>query len=162
MKIFFGTVIGIVAAVAVVGFFVVGSPNAARLKRFDSVRLGHVQGIQSELVNYWQAKGALPDTLEPLNDSLRGYAVPRDPGSGAPYEYIRTTGEQFSLCAVFAAPSEFGVDGRTPKAVPYATEPMYPAGPFLNGGGTWEHGAGRVCFDRTIDPDFFKPPQEKR
>lgn len=158
MKWFAGMVITVVAAVAVAGFFVAGSPKHARLKKFDGIRVQHLQTIQSELIGFWQAKERLPEQLDELNDAVRGFAVPADPMTGETYGYERKADRQFALCATFASPSE-GVEAGYPK---YAPRPVYPgeygaAYPLLDGGFNWEHDAGRVCFDRTIDPDFFKP-----
>lgn len=158
MKVFVSIVIAIVSVVIVAGFFVAGSPKDARLKKFDGIRIQHLQTIQSELISFWQAKEKLPERLDELNDSLRGFAVPTDPVGGLPYEYERKSEKQFSLCATFAGLSE-GVEAGYPK---YAPRPVllgeYGASyPLLDGGFNWEHDAGRVCFDRTIDPDFFKP-----
>jgi hypothetical protein len=165
MKIFVGIVIAIVSAVIIAGFFVAGSPKDARLKKFDDIRIQHLQTIQSELISFWQAKQRLPERLDELNDSLRGFAVPIDPVSSASYEYERSGDTQFSLCATFAGPSDGVEAGLSAQAgyPKYAPRPLYPAGeygaayPLLDGGFNWEHDAGRVCFLRTIDPDFFTP-----
>ena len=154
MKVFIGAVIAIVFATIITGFFVVGFPKDTRLKKFDDIRTQHLQMIQSEIINYWQAKARLPDTLADLNDSLRGFLVPVDPLNGASYEYTKKEVNVFTLCATFAGPSE-GEEAGYPKYVP---RPAYLDGsryPLLNGGFNWDHGAGRVCFERTIDPDFF-------
>lgn len=163
MKIFVGIIIAVVSTVIIAGFFVAGSPKDARFKKFDGIRVQHLQTVQSELISFWQAKEKLPERLDELNDSLRGFAVPTDPTSGASYEYERKIDIQFSLCASFAGTSE-GVEAGYPKYVPrpaYSGE--YGASyPLLDGGFNWEHGAGRVCFDRTIDPDFFRPPKSPK
>lgn len=161
MKIFLGIVIAIVSTVIIAGFFVAGSPKDARLRKFDDIRVQHLQTIQSELIGFWQAKERLPDRLDELNDSLRGFAVPVDPMTEAAYEYTTKGDTTFSLCATFAGPSE-DVEAGYSK---YAPRPVYP-GEFgqsyalLDGGFNWEHDDGRVCFERTIDPDFFRPPKQ--
>ncbi len=155
MKIFVGSIIVIVFAAILVGVYVVGSPNQARLKRFDEIRLGNLQMIQGELTNYWQAKKDLPTAVEELNDTLRGFALPKDPRSATEYEYVRKSAEEFVLCAVFDTASESDTLGAK-YPVPYPA--AYPYGPFRDGG-NWEHGIGRTCFERTIDPDFFQPPK---
>lgn len=158
MRIFVAVVVGIVSAVIILGLFVVGSPSYARLRKFDGIRAAHLQTIQAEIINFWQAKERMPERLDELNDSVRGFAVPVDPMSGTGYEYERKDDRQFALCAIFAGPSE-GVEAGYPTYAPRPLYPEYgPSHPLVDGGFNWEHEAGRVCFDRTIDPDFFRPP----
>ena len=98
------------------------------------------------------AKGQIPNTLADLRDPLSGFVVPVDPQTGAAYEYLVKGTRQFALCATFAtaAQSNNGIS----TVAPYAS----PAGQIND---TWDHGAGRVCFDRTIDPQLYpvKSPQ---
>lgn len=149
-KMFAYAVSAVVAAAVIGGFFVAGSPQSARLQQFDAMRQQNLQEIQSQIVYYWQQKGALPSNLDLLRNDISGFVAPKDPESGAPYEY-RVTGElSFALCANFALPSMN--DGRS-KSVPYPAYP-YDGGVAQN----WEHHAGTFCFDRTIDKDFYKVP----
>lgn len=147
-------VIGVVIIVAIAGFFIVGSPKNERLRELDRVRVSNLQYIQSEIVYYWQNKETLPESLEALNDDLRGVRIPKDPETREPYEYEVTGPLSFTLCAVFSLPSigeeENGrmIAPPQPTLKPYAHE-VFP-------GISWEHGAGRVCFTRTIDPDVFR------
>lgn len=147
-----------VAALVVVsivsGFFIVGTPQQARQYRLDEQRVGDLQSVQWQLVNYWQQKQALPASLEQLNDPISGFAAPADPATGAPYRYERTGAMSFKLCATFAAPDRF-VDpayARPVTAIPAEGK---------TGGDTWKHGAGEVCFDRTIDPELYPPTNPK-
>lgn len=137
----------------VAGFFIVGTPWQARLYRFDDQKVSDLQGIQSQIVTWWQAKQKLPGTLADLNNSLSGYQVPTDPQSGDAYEYIPGEGLSFQLCATFNAPTQpYGQQGRA--VVTYPT----PAG--IEGYKTndvWQHDAGRTCFERTIDPALYPP-----
>ncbi len=143
-----------IAAIIIAGFFVAGSPFKQRLARFDAQKIGDLQNIQWQVVNYWQRKEKLPATLEELRDDISGYAAPRDPQSAAVYEY-RTTGSlaedrSFELCA------EFNLASQESKEKNFYARP-YPVAEGLNE--SWEHGAGRACFSRTIDPDLY-PPQK--
>ncbi|RJQ29032.1 hypothetical protein C4571_02305 [Candidatus Parcubacteria bacterium] len=138
-----------VALAVIAGLFVAGSPFKQRLLRFDRQKVNDLQNIQWQAVNYWQKKQALPPDLEALRDDISGYAVPRDPQTGAGYEY-RTTGDRtFELCAEFNLPSS---GGTTFYARPYPI-------PELPQGESWDHKEGRTCFERTIDPDLY-PPQK--
>lgn len=156
MKVFIGVVIAIVTASVVWGLYVIGSPEKTRLRKFDDIRLQHLQQIQSELLSYWQSKDVLPAQLDMLRDDLTGVTVPKDPQTGAPYEYRKTGELTFTLCANFA----LSTDERklNDKDLSY---PMYgPYGPYIIEQ-TWEHGVGRQCFDRTIDKERYQKDQEQ-
>lgn len=155
MKYFISLIIFIVAAAIVAGFFIVGSPQEERFRRFDDRRVADLQTIQGQVVNFWQTKSKLPVTLDDLADSISGFTAPRDPSDRSSYEY-RTTGQlAFELCATFARPSEGKSDAR---GRPYPAEPSL-MGPY--GGDpiaqNWDHAAGHSCFSRTIDPDVYRP-----
>ncbi|MDP4020591.1 MAG: DUF5671 domain-containing protein [Candidatus Adlerbacteria bacterium] len=139
----YATGVAVVLAI-VAGFFIVGTPQEARLMRFDQEKVYALQNIQSQLVGYWQTKQALPPTLEELNDPLYGITVPVDPQTGEEYRYERTSQSSFRLCATFNAVSR-------PMPTGY-TEPYR-----YMGDQNWEHGMGEVCFDRTIDPERYPP-----
>ena len=147
-----------VFAAVVSGFFIFGSPQTQRLMRFDLQRVADLQMIQSQVVNYWQAKEKLPVSLEDLADPLVGFAVPRDPQNDSPYGYRVVSGLTFNLCANFSRESF----APTPQV---KTRPFYPvyheSVPALADDANWEHGEGEKCFERTIDPEKFPPWQIK-
>lgn len=153
---YFALISGFIVLVAVIGsFFIVGSPATARLMQFDEQKVSELQGIQYQIVNYWQSKEKLPENLSELNDKISGYQVPDDPQLReakqewtAHYEYEITDSINlsFKLCAVFnrisdqnASPYKYGYD-------------MV--------GQNWDHPAGRFCFERTIDKELY-PPMSK-
>ena len=157
MKYFTYTIIAIVAIAVVAGFFVVGSPQEERARRFDEQRIQHLQFIQGQIGEFYRAKEKLPENLVDLNDAFRGITVPQDPEHRVFYEYEVKNGLTFAFCANFNRPNlTQDQNPRTPKAI--VAEPF--GGPF--GTETWEHTAGRVCFERTIDKDFFKPLDRKQ
>ena len=135
----------LVLAVIVAAFVVAGSPNSARLIQFDQQKVNDLSGIQSQVLNYWQRKAAMPTSLSDLNDTISGFVAPKDSQTKASYEYILTNPAtlSFELCATFNKPSLA------------STQPLYavPAGIGQN----WDHAAGRVCFDRTIDKQLYPP-----
>ncbi|OGZ70087.1 MAG: hypothetical protein A3F47_01595 [Candidatus Staskawiczbacteria bacterium RIFCSPHIGHO2_12_FULL_38_11] len=140
----------IVILIAVIGaFFVVGSPISARRAQFDQQRINDLQGIQYQVLNYWQRKGVMPQNLSDLDDSISGYSAPKDPETGTAYEYNvkSATNLTFELCATFNLKS---LQANNQKAVPV----IYPGDPYSQ---SWDHAAGRVCFDRTIDQQFYPP-----
>ena len=142
---YFAWVSGTIVLVTIVAaFFIVGSPATARLIQYDQQKVSDLQGIQSQIVNYLQNKGSLPATLSALNDSISGYSVPTDLQTKASYEYnIKDAANlSFELCATFNKP--------IPKNVTMALYPVR-AGIDQN----WDHTSGRVCFERTIDKQFY-------
>ncbi len=136
-------------AIALYGFFVAGSPFRARSVRFDNQRISDLQSIQSQIVYYWQQKEKLPQSLTDLTDNISGFRAPVDPETGSAYEYKTTGNLSFELCANFALDSK---ESRT-------TEPP----PFDSFGrrDNWNHGGGRVCFERTIDAELYKPVKKQ-
>jgi hypothetical protein len=136
----------LVVVTIVAGFFVVGTPQQAHRMRLDEQRVSDLQSIQSQVTYFYQQKRALPNSLSQLQDPLMGFTVPTDPTTGAAYEYSKTADLSFQLCASF---QEQG----TNQSYNYA----YPKSPYGNVQDNWQHGVGRVCFERMIDPDFYPP-----
>lgn len=152
MKFFIYTIIVIATVSVIVGFFIVGSPNKERLRRFDDRRVGDLQFIQGELINYWLNKGRLPDSLDLLRDDIRGVIIPVDPDTGEKYPYLVKSPESFSLCAIFARPSLDRSQGRD--------KPMLVPVEYYRPTESWDHDAGPVCFEKTIDKDIYRPRKE--
>ena len=105
IQILVGNVVLAVASAVISGFFIVGSPKAERLARFDERRINDLSMIQSEVTSYWQQKRRLPQSLEELQHDLGYFIPPTDPQPGAMYEYRVLTPLKFELCAVFSAVS---------------------------------------------------------
>src|SRR3989344_2834039 len=144
-----GIAAGILVFISIVsGFFILGSPADVRLTHFDDQKVGDLQNIQWQVVNFWQQKQRPPASFEELKDPLSGYTLPLDPQSGEGDRYENTGRLSFKLCATF---------NKEGTGDPYATRPVTDKG--LEGD-TWQHDAGEVCFDRTIDPERY-PPFEK-
>lgn len=155
--------LGIVLVIAAIvgGFVVVGSPTKQRDLRLDSQRVNDLSSIQWQVINHYQQKEALPATLKELNDEISGYLVPKDPVSSEEYSYriIDANSRKFELCATFARSSEDN-KGRGQYGVGYGVSysTSYPR-PY--GEDIWDHAAGKVCFERTIDRDRY-PIIEKK
>ncbi len=159
-KIFVWAVSTVVGVAIIAGFFVAGSPFKQRLVRFDSQKVGDLQTIQWQIVNYWQQKERLPEKLDDLIDDISGFRPPLDPQTGATYEYQATEALAFELCAEFNLSSEESqIGGKERFAVPAVPFPV--EGPFGAQAESWSHPAGRHCFERTIDPEIYRP-QPKR
>lgn len=145
MRLFALGVIAIVAIATISGFFVSGSPFRERLRRFDERRVSDLVVIQAQIISYWQRKGALPGGLSDLDDSISGFRAPVDPETNEGYGYKETGDVNFELCADFKTASSEVQNG-----------PRMPYGPY--GTDNWNHGTGRVCFERAIDPDLYRIP----
>ena len=145
-KVFVWKIIILVTAAAIISFFIAGSPFKQRALRFDQERLGHLQNIQWQIVNYWTQKGKLPGTLDDLTDSISGFVSPQDPETGEAYLYKIMGNYSFELCANFNFSSKESRLG--------APETMAPERGLR--AESWDHGVGQQCFERTIDPELYK------
>jgi hypothetical protein len=156
---------GIVVLAAVVGgFMTVGSPTKQRSIRLDNQRLGELQSLQWQILNYWQQKEKLPATLADLNDSFSGGTRLADPETKEPYGYSVKSATSFEICANFALSTQdlegrgsygYGRGGMT-------TSIAYPDYGYIEGGENWKHEVGRSCFTRTIDPERYPPVGKPR
>ena len=127
------------------GFSVLGTPASQRMLRYDSQKISDLQSIQWQLVNYWQQKGALPASLEALEDPISGFSIPLDPQTNLPYVYKKTGNMAFDLCAEFNKPLE---------ARNLSKGETYPA-PMGGFSDNWSHDVGEKCFSRSIDPELY-------
>jgi hypothetical protein len=142
-----------------------GSPAKQRQLRLDDRRVSDLQNIQYQVINYWQQKEKLPAKLSDLANPLTGYSLPVDPEfeKGNAYEYFVKGDLRFELCATFAMPMpkgwrEYGNVGIAMPSVPVydkSVSNIYPYGGGVNE--SWDHQAGRTCFERTIDKDIYPP-----
>ena len=150
-----GIATGVLVLVTIVaGFLIVGTPWQARTYRYDDQKVSDMQMIQNQIVSYWQAKQKLPKALADLDDPISGYSAPSDPQTGAAYEYIVTGTHSFKLCTSFNAQTQSYSLSAIARMAPVA--PVgYPS--KASTPDNWQHGAGRVCFKRTIDPQLYPP-----
>lgn len=152
-----GVKAGILAfAVVIAGFFIIGTPQEMRMLRFDEQKVSDLQGLQYQVVNYWQQKQTLPASLDALADPISGYMIPLDPQTNTPYRYETTGKNSFTICATF---NQESVDMAGKGAYP-SSEYGYRGDMAVNYPGmlmneNWQHGAGETCFERTIDPDLY-------
>jgi hypothetical protein len=145
--------VALVVITIIAGFFVVGTPAQARFALFDEQKVSDLQTIQSQIVNYWQSKQELPAALADLNDPLSNFRAPVDPQAGDAYSYQATGALSFKLCATFNAEGS----GALSETAPVAPAPASVGSAGQAIADNWQHGAGTVCFDRTIDPQRYPP-----
>ncbi len=152
-RFFMMIIVGIVVATIIFGFFVAGSPQSRRLERLDERRVNDLSTIQSQVINYWQTKSKLPADLTILAGLSFGISIPNDPETNNAYEYKVLSNLKFQLCATFET-----ANVNSPPTNDRAVKPIpVPAGIGPDGTTNWQHGIGKICFDRTIDPEVFKP-----
>lgn len=154
--------LAVALASVVAGLFIYGSPAHVRELRFDAQKVGDLQSLQYQVIYFWQLKRTLPAALDELNDPLSGYAAPKDPETGAPYRYERTSDASFRLCASFNAetPDTEGRGAYPGMGGGYMGRDIAVTSWGPQADENWTHPAGEHCFDRTIDPERY-PPFEK-
>jgi hypothetical protein len=154
----------LVVLIILFSFSVMGSPAKQRSLRLDDRRVNDLQSIQYQVINYWRQKEKLPENLDTLTSPLSGYSLPVPPmfEKGEVYEYNVKSKLTFELCATFALPmpqgwQEYG-GGVYPMAFDMKREASvaYPY-PGYGINESWDHEAGRTCFERTIDKDMYPP-----
>ncbi len=139
---FQGVIVAVVVFSLGYGFYVAGSPQSQRLIRFDDQKVNDLQMIQNQIVYvWWQQKGLLPQSLDLLNDPISNFVVPKDMQSGEPYEYHVTNARSFQFCAIFNVSNVPSTTSAKPTSLPNLDN--------------WQHGSGRVCFDRNIDATLY-------
>ncbi len=163
----------LVALLVWFSFCVMGSPFEQRSLRLDERRVQDLQNIQWQVINYYQQKEKLPESLKDLNNPISGSYVPVEPEfeKGKAYEYNvkDATKLTFELCADFALPMpkgwqeyNYGKGGIMPMAVREGSTDVAVSYPYPGPGGggvneSWDHQTGRTCFERTIDPEMYPP-----
>jgi len=159
-KVFIYAIIAIVAVAVAAGFFIVGSPQSERLRRFDDQRVSDLQIIQGQIIYYWQNKEKLPAMINDLKDPISGFNPGKDPQTGTDYIYEIKGDLEFALCANFNLPSKEYLEGAKPY-IEFSSRP-YPPQHILSSDSNWSHVAGLVCFERTIDPELYRPIQKAK
>ena len=139
---------GVLASI-VGGFFIMGSPFTLRMKRFDERRVNDLQNIQYQIVNFYQRKGVLPNSLDELKDPIAGFNIPLDPDTIRPYDYEKISDLSFKICADFSLESDAQIDSKGMSR----PMPVFLGDYSLNE--NWRHSKGTVCFDRKIDKDLY-------
>jgi len=120
----------------ILGFSVVGSPASQREVRYDSQKITDLQNIQWQIINHWQQKGVVPQTLTDLQDPISGFSVPLDAQTNKPYGYEKSGAQSFKLCAEFNSSATTNLTGKPASDA-------------------WDHDSGYQCFERNIDSDLY-------
>jgi hypothetical protein len=123
----------VVAIMIGLGFIHLGAPGAQRKLVADSQRVQRLYMLSNAIRNYWLSHASqLPSNLSEVPGSYL------DPITNQTFEYLRGRGNQYQLCAVFAAHSPREEDNQPPRGDPSA----------------WPHPTGRHCFvfDASVPP----------
>jgi hypothetical protein len=145
-------IVSVLVALAVIGgVIIVGTPGERRAQEFDNQRVSDLSSIQSSVLEYWRTQEKLPANMAELKDPLSYFVEPLDPQTGMQYQYTATGEYSFELCAEFETESmsQNQDEFTTGK---YSSAPTYKYD-LINS--DWQHGAGKHCFERTIDPKRF-------
>jgi len=128
--------------VLVMGFFAGGAPWTVRTREMDARRTQDLMAVQNYVLTVWQKDNKLPE-------SLPADFVPKDPETGAAYGYQLLGDLKFEVCAEFQLPAENN-NYRDYYSYPSPTEKDWYVFP---------HAAGKVCFERIIDPRIHSLPK---
>jgi hypothetical protein len=128
--------------VLVMGFFAGGAPWTVRTRELDVRRTQDLMAVQNYVLSFWQKENKLPENL-PVD------FVPKDPETGLAYEYKLLFNLKFEVCAEFKLPAQDN-NYRDYYSYPNPTEKDWY---------TFPHEAGRVCFEREIDPRIHGLPK---
>ena len=148
MKWFGWVASALVLAAVVAAFLAVGSPAHQRALGFDQQRITDLSAIQSQIRSYWSQTDQLPAALGDLSSAVSGFSVPKDPQTGADYEYAAAGDNSFQLCADFNLASQ---KNRVSSPSGFYPDPSSEE--------NWQHGPGRACFSRTLNATVDKIPQ---
>ncbi|MFT5179531.1 MAG: hypothetical protein ACI9GH_000418 [Candidatus Paceibacteria bacterium] len=139
-------VIGVIVVIigTIVGAFVaIGTPSEQRDARIDEQRINDLRVVQSEVIGFYTSKKRLPESIDELEDVLRGFQPPVDPESDESYKYSVNGTETFTLCADFNSKQDY-----LEKRREYYYDDYYGTDAWI-----WNHIKGETCFERTIDPE---------
>ncbi len=93
---FFGVVVVVVLVSIVGSFFIIDSPQTARMKKYDQQRVNDLAGLDNIINTYYNENNTIPENLtEPRFNQFK------DPATGQSYEYKKLSDTGYELCATF-------------------------------------------------------------
>lgn len=141
VRIFAIGVSALVALAVIYGFYLAGSPQTQRLRKFDEQRTQHLHTIYYQVRNFWETRNGLPATLDDIKKLDPFTEIPRDPENDAPYEYHIIGENTYELCATFSLSN--AVDAKKSGVPAPVREPF---GQYDGFDRLLNHSAGRNCF----------------
>jgi hypothetical protein len=129
----------VVIASIIAGMLAIGSPQLQRQHKFDERRVRDLATIAQRLKFHFAEHKELPPDLAALT-LQPSLPLPKDPETGAAYQYHVKGADKYSLCATFnlAMPDETAARAQIDFS-------------------RWPHGSGLTCFDRNA---ITKPGSE--
>ncbi len=140
-KIWIGILFVVIAASIVLGFAVIGSPATQRGYKYDEKKVMDLMALNNRVGLYFTQNQTLPKDLAELTKSNQ-FLVTVDPQTEKSYEYIKLSEKKYQVCAEFNDKSQ-----NVGRSYSYIAMPVVP-GNFEPA--SWEHPAGRYCFDSQI------------
>lgn len=126
------------------GFSVLGSPYTQRMYKYDSQKVSDLSNIKSAVESYYSVNNSLPENLTQMKDGGNYYYFTDiDSQSGKAYEYKKLSALQYEICAEFNKETEKNTSS---------------VNSYEYMGYSWEHPAGRHCFEITINPNLYTKP----
>ncbi|PIR03390.1 MAG: hypothetical protein COV60_00565 [Candidatus Magasanikbacteria bacterium CG11_big_fil_rev_8_21_14_0_20_43_7] len=124
-------------ALVVSSFAFIGSPQKARLQRFDNERISDLNALMYVVQNYYATHEVLPTSLDAIQspDMLKENTV--DTITLKPYGYTVKSDTTYTLCATFDTDTK---DASAPRD---STSGWWDS--------SWVHQIGEYCFERTVD-----------
>lgn len=127
----------VVVATIVASVIVTGTPAQQREVHLDAQRVIDLQKIGEAIDRHVEQAGALPASLAELAATPGVRLAIVDPVTASPYDFQATSGRTYRLCASFTTDT-----AKTPAPAGYG---------YGHDDTEWAHGAGRRCFDRTVE-----------
>jgi hypothetical protein len=140
--VFFVLIVIIALASIITSFFIIDTPAAARMKKYDDQRTDDLTGLDNTINNYYRENKELPQDL-----SAARFIRFKDPETQESYDYKVLGEEKFELCATFSLAIE--LDDKEGREI-YGDKDWY------------YHEAGYQCFSSAIIDDFERLPEPIR
>ncbi|HEU4677728.1 MAG TPA: DUF5671 domain-containing protein [Candidatus Paceibacterota bacterium] len=136
----YGAAVSILVVLAIVyGFTKIEAPSEVREMNIDRQEVADLQRIEMQVENYHQVNDALPESL---TDAFGSLPVPSASAGRGAYAYELMTEDTYRLCADFTYPTSDA------ERSPY--EVVNPETGVTKTSYSWDHGAGRWCFERSV------------
>lgn len=134
------TIVSVVflCAVFISGFFIIDSPEVARLKKIDLQKVNDLSSLDSSVRSYFFQSNKLPETISSLD---RSGLKPFTQGNVEDISYEIKGEREFLICATF---QRSNLDDKDAVFGEISNE--------------WKHGSGKVCFDRIV----LESPEKKK
>lgn len=136
-----------VVVVVIFGLTKIETPSQVRETNIDRAQVYDLQNIQSYIESYYQVQGTLPKSIDQLYEGLE---APTASESRAPYTFVLLTDRSYKLCAEFVFASSKSEKAQYSEAIvidEFGRKNSY----------NWEHGTGKWCFERAVQPVVAQP-----